>query len=144
MKNREIKFRAWHKEEKVLCKVATLTDDGAFLVGVKKGKDQIQDRMIAYAPDDGRFCRNEEIELMQFTGLKDALGKEIWEGDLCEISGWNIKFIVIYDTNSSRFTVQKSDKTSLFDYIPIATTKVIGNIYESEGLLAVAPLTACR
>jgi hypothetical protein len=121
MEKREIKFRAWTEKEMIFRGL----HDRNWYTEDKGGK-----LVKGTHPDDNHF-----LKVMQFTGMKDALGIEIYEGDVCEISGWNIKFVVIYDTNSSRFTVQKSDKTSVFDYIPTTTTKVIGNVFECDGFL---------
>lgn len=135
--NREIKFRAWDKASQkmhynvltdgkmVICKWNMLGDD-----------DLLIEPMTYSTTENGLF------ELQQFAGKKDSVGNEIFEGDICEISGWKIKFIVIYDENSSKFTVQKSDMSSILDYIPISTTRVIGNIYQNHNFKEEqAPLT---
>ena len=62
-----------------MCKVETLTDKGAFLVGVKKGEDDYGRKYFVRAPEHGRFCENDEFELMLFTGLLDKNGKQIFE-----------------------------------------------------------------
>jgi hypothetical protein len=69
---REIKFRAWHKNDKVmwfptLIDVAPDWDDRA---------------LYPYGDENNVPHYPKDCELMQFTGLKDSNGKEIYERDL--------------------------------------------------------------
>ena len=137
MKTRQIRFRAWHIEEKKMCEVETLTRDGAFLIGVKPGRDQIFDngKWITFAPEDGRFCKNEEFHLMQYTGISDTKGRRIYEGDI--IKHANGLGVVKYERGMFLYDYEyfKEKNPVLMISGGLYWDTLIGNVYENPELL---------
>ena len=117
---REIKFRAYHKDHKEM-----VNFDMA-----KASKDQYQCAHICnlMAGDDSGF-------LMQYTGLKDKNGVEIYEGDIIQFSdGYpqnHLKPKVVEFSKGSFSNTGSFDSGSATTYDP----EVIGNIYENPELL---------
>jgi len=108
---REIKFRAWNKLAK---KMAVI--------------DMLDFMLDSYRAHAGKFSgsgRLADIELMQFTGLKDRDGKEIYEGDIVDFQTFDAKGIVTYV--APRFLASGHE---LQGY----EVEVIGNIYGNPEL----------
>lgn len=144
----ETKFRAWHKTEKIMCDVDVLTNNGAFLVGVKKGKDQHNERCIVIAPDNGRFCPNEDIEIIQSTGLQswgDGRGlivEDAYFGDIIEFYNteghrfvkdirWNDELMCINLGELPYYFYHESG----FHQPSKIQFRILGNIYRNKQLL---------
>jgi uncharacterized phage protein (TIGR01671 family) len=126
--NREIKFRAWDKESKVMC--------GLFNDSYPWSIDHtVLTLDIAHVHEDSDI---DDFILMQFTGLLDIKGFEIYEGDILSIglSGqdekWNSQKVVEWDKKWSGF-----GPLCYLNYHGDSDRycTVIGNIYESPELL---------
>ena len=75
------------------------------------------------------------FKLMQYTGIKDMNGKEIYEGDIvkCINNYNNIVFTGVVDFNDCSFRIKEDGITHYcwMDY----SIEVLGNIYENPELL---------
>ena len=130
--NRTIKFRAWDKKLK-------LFDDELFLALHGKLYDHAKEEFdtpnieIDYVESKSRY------ELMQYTGLKDKNGTEIYEGDIlrCDPDTANEDVKVVeyvaseYDGVGFKPLIdQYYDNGCLY-----SVYEVIGNVYENSELL---------
>ena len=90
------------------------------------GDDEIE--IIVYSPFVGFKLRAVKA-IMQFTGLLDKNGREIYEGDVLKFHDRSTDQ-VFYDQGTVQFTMQNR---WLWPYT--SGSEVIGNIYENPELL---------
>ena len=130
---REIRFRVWDKKEKTM----NYSAEGRIVDG----------RLIAFdlMIEWRRNIYSSEWELMQFTGLLDKNGKEIFEGDIlkCERDYWETPRNLVVEWNEDCWALLKTDDpvdsevlnhNSSFN-VPEYYREVIGNIYENPELV---------
>ena len=128
---REIKFRAW-----------AIGGDLETGEGVKSGNGIMDyNPLTSWEEHINDVLKSDgSVIFMQFTGLHDKNGKEIYEGDIVEIQclGYKDKF-------KTKAVVEWNEKNAGFDMriigIPIKpldehkSNKILGNIYENGDLL---------
>ena len=124
--SREIKYRAWLKEEKKIVIVETIDFSEKSIQYLEK--NEIIDAYLL------RTTFLEDIELMQNTGIKDKNGIEIYEGDIviCKY-GPEITMEVKWVDEGFR-TLGKYNGDNYVGYVK-NSAEVIGNIYENPELL---------
>lgn len=129
--SRVIKFRAWLDFEERMIKWNNLhleTDKTGLFIWVGDDED---DNFGSASGESG-------FKLMQFTGLTDKNGVEIYEGDIYENKN-GVKWVIYYDTKSARFlgdALNRDYKRSSFSGKQGSIAgAVIGNIYEDKHLL---------
>ena len=84
----------------------------------------------------GEWIVNNDIHLMQSTGLFDKNGKEIFEGDIVSIDTDEFGLLVVkYETGIYWLTEDEQCVEHLSDYYKYVS--VIGNVYENPELLEV-------
>jgi len=105
--NRVIKFRVFDTELKIWINNLGMKSNNVLLKGT-----------------ENRF------HVMQFTGLKDKAGNEIYEGDLVKHDAWDYPFEIIFHQEKARFVCKM--KAGLTQYIHHEALTVVGNIYESN------------
>lgn len=116
----EIKFRVFDKEMKTMHKVSSI--------------DFESKEVFIY--DKNGFDKNlsfDEIELMQFTGLTDKSGGEVYEGDVLDTSdGYGVIERSSYDGG---WDVRFSDGCIIGISEIIKSLVVAGNVYKNPELL---------
>lgn len=151
--NREIKFRVW---DRALNKMITKENVKELLDTVNTGDcdtdytysrdewypaydiliifDYFEDIQYGYIEDTS----TKRFELMQYTGLHDKNGKEIYEGDIVRIIvNNNIEKICRVEFKNGIFGVMFSKNKDLtaFPHFCNTTFEVIGNEYDNPELL---------
>lgn len=114
--NREIKFRAWHKD------CMKYSGNGYELA-----------TLFDY------FSLDEDTSLMQSTGLIDKNHKEIYEGDIIGEKQRDFEdniFVCKWDKELARFVFCSPYDGDILDTDFVSDFEILGNVYENSKLLA--------
>lgn len=121
----KIKLRAFDKKRGCML---PLEEDPDYMFG-------IDEKGCLYLIRNGNPMKDEDYELIRFTGLLDKNGKEIYEGD---IFGSQILRCVVTRMENGEYRLVFKNKTidsiSILDR-KIAESEVIGNRFENPELL---------
>ena len=128
---REVKFRAWVK-----------SPEGWKMIPVaylELGRPQHCEEELKCVGDDWGnewYFDDGEVELMQFTGLHDKHGREIYEGDILK----EIGLLGAIEYHAPSFKLRRNPQSKAFNdedlfEIPNMDSEVIGNIHENPELL---------
>jgi uncharacterized phage protein (TIGR01671 family) len=125
--NREIKFRAWDSKRNEMRRTFVLDANGTII------RKFIAGTPVGLNPD--------EAVLMQYTGLRDRNGVEIYEGDIlgaCVLNGSIVNAQVIFNGGCYLVSALQGEAWAeeLFQH---AHNEVIGNIHQHSDLLQSEP-----
>ena len=139
------KFRAWHIHKQIMCEVIRI-DFEQEIVTLDLEND---DDEYFWIETDWSFS---DVEIMQSTGLKDADGVEIFEGDIVKRTylfngglGETHTGEIVYDKEYARYVISKPQeytepKTEDLGNIlsDKSTYRVVGDIHKNPELLEVS------
>ena len=125
--NRVIKFRAWDWNKKIMTyQPEIFLGDTYFYNNAMLGREYNLNLFLNDIKSDSY--------LMQFTGLMDKNGKEIYEGDIFKDDNWCVIRAVV-DFNEGMFGWWTDKKENFIQLSECKIIEVIGNIYENKDLL---------
>lgn len=128
---RDIKFRCWDTENKEMLEVQELDYEDSY-----NGQPMIRTTMYS------DYFDTEDMILMQYVGLKDKNGKEIYEGDIVKFRFKDDREefpdligYIEYQTTFTAFRIMSNQGSFKIDITEIKFIEVIGNIYDNPELL---------
>lgn len=131
---RDIKFRAYIKDtnKRVPSEINKIVEVKSLHLGSRKA-------IIGYSKSSSNYGNYsisfDDIELMQYTGLHDKNGEEIYEGDIVYVASEDENAFILWDKETARYIIQFKGWCVDFDNYYGKELEVIGNIYDNPDLL---------
>jgi len=132
---KEIKFRAWDKEDKIMRTVTSVIIDPIYS---RAEYGMITPTHIDIVLPTGKFTNDyERFSLMQYTGLFDLNGKEIYVSDILKFDKGDTGIIKMDDYLEIFFAPigEPECEDQWRDLYRISNAEIIGTIYENPELL---------
>ncbi|ELC8385758.1 YopX family protein [Clostridium perfringens] len=139
--SRELKFKIWDKEQKKFLEINWEGEDTTHTKGKANicYSDHVYVTLSGYVNEDG-WPYEVDADILQYTGLKDKNGKEIYEGDILintnksklNLGIENQKYLIVYRALGFDLKPLFKGRALKFNYTDL---ELIGNIYENQELL---------
>jgi uncharacterized phage protein (TIGR01671 family) len=125
MLNNELKFKAFNKVTRKVYRSGTLsfsTERHSFI-------------LFSEMKDVGDY-KDDDVEIMQYIGQKDAENKELYQRDIIEMEGK--RFIIVWDNNRGGWSITDIERRMTmksFGRTEANQCTVIGNEFENPDLM---------
>lgn len=134
--NRNIKFRAWDNKTEQIFMVSGIMFDTGDVFSVEDLQTGYESGLSFDPPEvSAEYGRKmDEVDLMQFTGLKDKNGVDIYEGDIVRANKFYPHAVIAY--HAPRFLIRQGNGVcDDFEPDEWGEFEVIGNVHENRDLL---------
>ena len=125
---REIKFMAWHEEKKILREVLEISFSGGYVI------------LAGFGSFGEIEAPKKDVELMEYTGIKDIHNNRVFEGDIVKITPayghkTYIGEVMYYEGNACYLVKTTEEYYFTFMSYDIKSVEVLGNIYQNKELM---------
>lgn len=126
---REIRFRAWDRQHSKMHEVSSMVVGPTVTAWIENPK----------YPATGfqyQLVNGENADFIQFTGLHDKNGKEIWEGDIVRLPDGSFDSVCWENSQASfNFPMTFNLSEPMVSECHANGVEIIGNIYENPELI---------